>query len=269
MVAITDVVIDSEFKAKLLPNPAEVVESLESSVRRHGFLDKVRVWKGTNILVDGHTRYGLWMNNQELPPPEVEEIEFDSRQAVLEYILENQLSRRNLTPKQAALYRGELYNARKGVRGGTGANQHQPTNTGSVAEEIAAKTGVSPRTVKNDAKLASDVATITEAAGPEVREAVVNSPLTRQEISDIATKPPEEIPQAVEQAKSKPRAAKDSPQDAGAFLTKAKTHLEHAVSLCIKAERANGGEGVYSRPLLKSLDKALVALEDFSRDVAF
>src|SRR5690606_33165326 len=64
------------------------------------------VWRGKNILVDGHHRYEIC--NRHGLPFEVIEREFDCREAVLVWIIENQLGRRNLPEPARIKYALEL-----------------------------------------------------------------------------------------------------------------------------------------------------------------
>ena len=73
-----------------------------------------------------------------------ERIAPETREEVLDWIDTNQLARRNLSPDQAALVRGRIYNRAKGGQGGDGSNQHTeqrgqsgPVAKGRTAERIA------------------------------------------------------------------------------------------------------------------------------------
>ena len=74
----------------------------------------------------------------------------------------NQLGRRNVDDKTAALLRGQLYNSEKkavpnpegaGGKSGKIVEAHSDTQQ-TTAEKVAAQTGGSPATIKRDAKLA-------------------------------------------------------------------------------------------------------------------
>jgi ParB-like chromosome segregation protein Spo0J len=155
-------IIDPEFKALIPPlQPAEL-EQLENSLRGRGCLDPIKVWQGTNIIIDGHNRYEICTRRGiEF---KVTEIRLTDRDTVKNFMILNQLGRRNLSPDVASLLRGKLYNAAK-------KEQHRPEKRGQnepvtpmrTAETVAAQTGVSPATVKRDAKFAERV----EALGIE------------------------------------------------------------------------------------------------------
>jgi len=70
------------------------------------------------------------------------------------------LGRRNVTPDVASILRGKLYNGRKKEEGAPKGNSNAGKQLGqndpvvSTAETVAKETGVSPATVKRDAKYA-------------------------------------------------------------------------------------------------------------------
>jgi len=79
-----------------------------------------------------------------------EEKQFEGREEAMDWIDTNQLGRRNLTPDQAHVIRGRLYNRAKKTHGG-----QIPAST---AEVLAIKYGVSPATIKRDGKIAEVLA---------------------------------------------------------------------------------------------------------------
>ena len=104
------------------------------------------------IIVDGHNRYEIC--NEHNIPFKVAELELSDRDAVINFIINNQLGRRNL-PKVAKMHLiGLLYKQEKKVQGGTGANQHKKKQSGqndhsAKTEEVIAKQhNVSPKTVR-------------------------------------------------------------------------------------------------------------------------
>lgn len=99
-------VIDPEFKALIPPLDTDEYSKLESSLLTEGCRDALVVWKhklaelnGHSpyelVLIDGHHRYELCARHNI--PYNVVEREFDSREAVVVWMVKNQLARRNLT----------------------------------------------------------------------------------------------------------------------------------------------------------------------------
>jgi len=156
-----NVIIDPEFRDLLPPLGPESFAALEASLLEHGVRDSLVVWKGHNILVDGHNRYEISM--QHGLPFNVVEVEFDSREAVLIFIVSNQISRRNLPPLQFSYYVGLHYRADKLIGGRPSLDSSKEKLRqndevfGSTGKRLAEKYKVSPRTVERAAKMSEGV----------------------------------------------------------------------------------------------------------------
>lgn len=88
--------IDNDFKNCLPPLSDEEYGRLEESLLKNGVLSPILTWHG--YIVDGHNRYELCeKHNIDFP---VKEMGFSSKDEVIEWILQNQLGRRNLTDFQ-------------------------------------------------------------------------------------------------------------------------------------------------------------------------
>jgi len=183
------IVIDPEFEKLIRPLSKDERKELKESLSSCGLLMPLVVWNndGKTILVDGHNRLSLWQEfngfNEEYEF-KTQELRFGNRDKVKEWIIKNQLGRRNLSPDDYKLLVGMLYNQRKKSKGGTGSNQHTQKDqidpsANSTAEAVATETGVSPATVKRAGKLAAAVEAI-QAAEPE---------LPREEVIEKAKKP--------------------------------------------------------------------------------
>ena len=163
-----EIKIDSEFRSLIPPLSKEERSQLEENIKQDGCRDPLVVWNG--LLIDGHNRYEICKASGI--QFETFEIELDDKQAAKNWILENQLGRRNLTPEQMSLFRGMLYNAadkRQGKRTDLTLAQNEPKL--SVAESLANKHGVSRETIKRDGKFAEAVETLgleSEIASGEI-----------------------------------------------------------------------------------------------------
>ncbi len=165
--------IDPEFKSLIPPLGASEREQLESNLLAEGCRDPLVVWKGRNILLDGHNRYEI-CTSEGIEFSTVS-IDLPDRDAALDWIIRNQLGRRNLTPEAVSYFRGKLYNSLKAkVSNPRGRNQHsevkdqndpQPHTADSLASEYKVGSG----TIKRDAQYASAVDTLAEVVGEEVR----------------------------------------------------------------------------------------------------
>ena len=199
------ITIDEEFRAHCPPLTETERQMLRQDIERTGLLSPLIVWnhEGKTILVDGHNRYEILQELGRLDEIQTTELVFDTRENALDWIINNQLGRRNLSADAAALLRGKLYTAQRipvkerlfqaGMSGNpTGKAKEQSGNSCQSASRakdpaagIAGNTGVSARTVRNDAKFAEAVEklgiTKEVMAGTEKR--------TRKEIIEAAFPP--------------------------------------------------------------------------------
>jgi len=119
-----------------------------------------------DIILDGHNRFEICERLKI--PYKTTAIELPNRDAAADWIDKNQLGRRNLTPDQMNLLRGRRYNRVKKAHGGqvpgSRIDQNAPSST---AAHLAKEYGVSPMTIKRDAKFAREV-----EQSPELQKAI-------------------------------------------------------------------------------------------------
>lgn len=106
--------IDPEFKNLIPPISPEERTLLEANLKQFGCIDPLVVWKGYNILLDGHNRYEICSVLQI--PYTIVEIELPDRMSAIAWIADHQLGRRNITPETASYLRGKRYSSLKGNR---------------------------------------------------------------------------------------------------------------------------------------------------------
>jgi hypothetical protein len=101
--------IDPEFQGRIPPLSAEEEAGLHASLDAEGCRDALLVWRqGDRLLVvDGHNR--LEYCRKKGYPFWVVEVEFADRAAVLAWISEAQLGRRNLSAVGEGYLRGKRY----------------------------------------------------------------------------------------------------------------------------------------------------------------
>jgi hypothetical protein len=169
--------IDPEIAALLPRLSHEELATLESSLReKGGCRESLVVWAEEGILLDGHNRLAIcqkynikwFIQNLSLP----------SREAAIQWVIDNQLGRRNLTDERRAYYRGKEYLNQKQphggqVSGGSAQIEQSPNTSGKTAERIAEKHGVSPATVRRNAVFAAAVDRIADQEGPAAKEAIL------------------------------------------------------------------------------------------------
>lgn len=90
--------IDPEFQALCPPLNGDELAGLESDLVARGCLDALKTWR--NLIVDGHNRFAICSKNDIWF--DTVELDFASRDAAKIWIIQNQFSRRNLSPYQRA-----------------------------------------------------------------------------------------------------------------------------------------------------------------------
>ena len=190
--------IDSEFKNLIPPLSVEEKTQLEANLKEFGCIDPLVVWEGKSIILDGHNRYEIYTKNQI--PYKIVEIDMPSRDDAICWIVNNQLGRRNTTPEVASYLRGKRYLHLKGNREDN-LKQNSPKCKFCTSEEevedaismdkaksLATEYKVSPRTIKNDAKLSQALDTLADALGEKVKHSILSrSPkMTKEDILSLA-----------------------------------------------------------------------------------
>jgi len=186
-----DIIIDEEFR-RILPALDETAyNDLETSILVHGCLLPLVLWNG--ILIDGYHRFGI-LTKHDLPFSTIS-MEFGSRDEVKDWIIELQITRRNLTPMQLSYYRGYRYNLDKRIGGNrTGINQYSEVGgqnvtqakSQSTASKLAEQYNVSSRTIKRDALLANAINKIGEAS-PEAKMDILSGKtrISRKQLKEL------------------------------------------------------------------------------------
>ena len=193
-----NITIDKEFQTLLAPLTAEEYAGLEQDILDKGCLDTLKVWQG--ILIDGHNRYTICMRHGVLF--DVQELEFDDREDVIEWMIRHQLSRRNQTPEQISYFRGKLY-AQIKKRG----RPNKPDIMSGLykdvktAEELGKEYNVDEKTIRRDAEYARAIDTIAVEAGEEVKQQILSGelPMTKKDVVELAQMPVEERQEIIEQ----------------------------------------------------------------------
>ena len=101
-----DIRLDAEFEALLCPQVDIEQTAFETSILREGCRDALIVWRGPRILVDGYHRYKFCAAHDI--PFAVTEMDFTHRGEAREWIILNQLARRNLPMHERARLAIEL-----------------------------------------------------------------------------------------------------------------------------------------------------------------
>ena len=190
------IIIDEGFRALLPELDAETFAGLEENIIKNGVRDPIVLWGDT--LIDGYNRYAICQRH-DLPFNTVN-MEFSSREEVLIWIVNNQITRRNLTPIQLAHFRGLHYRADKIIRGTydrESKKEHKYQNDTyeeSTAKKLAGKYNVSPITIKRNSRMSAAIDAIGEFI-PEAKRKILNGAvrIDKNALESLSTAPPEEI----------------------------------------------------------------------------
>jgi hypothetical protein len=153
--------------------------ALKENLQKHGCKDPLKLWQTTNktlsragvseepvyVLIDGHNRFKLCTELQI--PFNIQIDNFDSLKDVKDFMIDFQLSRRNITPQQASYLRGLRYNTEKRDIVDNFQNQTSKTNLPNghydhlgdfekktTAQELGTHFNVGEKTIRRDAEFA-------------------------------------------------------------------------------------------------------------------
>lgn len=195
--------IDPKFKALIPALAPEEYDQLEANLLHDGVLDPIKVWSSGSVILDGHNRYAI--AKEHGLEFKVVTLFMPDREAAENWIDENQLGRRNLSPDKMALIRGRIFNRSKKSHGGTEEAKRQSGALVKTASALAPKLGVSPRTLERDGAFAEAVEALDLVE--EVSAGIVDA--SREQVIAAAKElPPTPTPK--DQAKARERV--DNPQ---------------------------------------------------------
>lgn len=170
--------INPRFRDIIRPLSDEEKNALEISLLKQGLLDSVKFWpdNGKKWIVDGHHRYEIYQKQgpNNVSNFKAEPLNFVDEDEAAEWILNNQLMRRNLNANERTLYVGQLLELRKKRRGGLKKEEEG----GNTAAQIATEQNMSERTVTR----AAEVARLFPKADKEIQEKFVQNKITQAEL---------------------------------------------------------------------------------------
>jgi hypothetical protein len=192
--------VDEELRALIPPLAKEEYEQLEKNILEWGCLDPLKVWlipdSDEIILLDGHNRFAICSEHNV--GFDTENIALIDRAAAIDWMIANQLGRRNLSAKQISYLRGKQQQQEKQrLTNPGGKNQHEvkSQNATQPPEDTAAKLakqhGVNRATIHRDSDYAHAVDVIVAATAPEMQQQLlgVDSNLTKSatlKLADLA-----------------------------------------------------------------------------------
>jgi hypothetical protein len=186
-----NITILPELKSFIPSLQAAEYEQLETNIQKDGCRESLLIWQTTqgivdgsnndspiNVLVDGHNRYAICQKNTI--DYKITLREFSSLEAVRDFMIDNQLGRRNLTPEQTSYLRGLKYRNERQAAGRPvvdGNSSPQEKDEHSLAQRtqdrLAKEFNVSPRTIHRDREFSEGI----DKLSPDVKQEVLKGKL--------------------------------------------------------------------------------------------
>lgn len=213
--------IKEEFKQLIPPLTDEEFKQLETNCIDEGIRDAIVTWNG--FIIDGHNRYKI-ATDWQLSFKTIEKA-FDSDVDVIEWMLVNQLGRRNLSKEQRAYLIGKRYENQKNKASGREGRTFgdEKISTPKTAEKIAKEFGISDRQVINNEQFAKGVDKMSEELKQEVLQGKSNA--NKSDIQLIAKAEPTFIANNDKEIIEKAKQIKE--QKAQDFKAKIEERIEH------------------------------------------
>lgn len=174
------IVVDKEFAALIPKIGADELELLDANIKAEGCIDPLVVWEvdGDHILLDGHNRLKICRKHDKAFS--IHRMKLQDRNAALDWVINHQLGRRNISDEQRRYLLGKLWKEadkspgalKQGEKNPRSAKLSERENTAKTAKEIAANHDVSEREVYRAAEFAEAVDAIGEKS-PELKDAIL------------------------------------------------------------------------------------------------
>jgi hypothetical protein len=211
--------IDEELRSLIPPLSKEEYKQLEDNIRQWGCLDPLKIWPVNDsdevILLDGHNRFAIC--NDHNVSYDTESISLIDRAAAIDWMIANQMGRRNLSAKQISYLRGrQQHQEKKKATNPDGHNQHievEPQNEAQPLEKTATRFakqhGVSKATIERDANYAEAVDAIVAATAPEVQQQLlgIDSKFTKSatlRLAELVQEEPGVLMEIIEEVQQAP-----------------------------------------------------------------
>jgi len=163
--------IDPDLKALCPTLDADERQQLEQNLCDEGCREPLVVWREEHFILDGHHRFDIC--NKHGIPYKVQYLSLPSREAATNWIINNQLGRRNLTPEQKSYLQGKRYNLEKKREGRPEKLTDNQEVSGTTHERLAKEYGVAPSTIRADGQFAEAVDTLEAQVGQGIRDTVL------------------------------------------------------------------------------------------------
>lgn len=176
--------IDEEFKNLIIPHSEHEKEELEKSILKDGCRDMIILWD--NKIIDGHLRYEICKKHGKRYKVLDKTDDLNTREDVKDWMIRNQLARRNLPREQYLYYIGKLYNERKGTHGGDRSSSQN--NDMKTSEIIAKEWNTSSSSVERAGKFAEVIDKVEEECGKDYKDRIIkgNIKLSYDQVKELS-----------------------------------------------------------------------------------
>jgi len=273
-----DLKIDPELRDLIPPLTDGEYASLKESIEKDGCREPLTIWKGQNIILDGHNRYEICRDLQV--PFNTIEIELPDINAAKIWMIKNQKGRRNLAESQwamlavklEALYAEEA-KGRMGSRTDLGLNLGQG-EFGRSAEKAAKDMGVSHQTVSFAKQVSNrgipDLVKLVESGYASVSSAARATSLPAKTQAKIVERAQTQIKEGARPniasiiREIAPKVTKDSPDD---VLERSRNGLNACLEQLESLETTQRSENlVEMQAMSERLTARLKEIEEISLD---
>lgn len=274
--------IDPKFSTLL--DEQDDFAALEEAILADGFIaEPLVLWKHQNILLDGHRRMRIKTRHPTLKMPKPIVLDLESRDEAHNWIIDHQLSKRNVTPEKRKYLIGQKYNISKPSNGQNLSSAMLAEEDVKSAAEIAETEKISERSVHNAARYAEALDQAAKVAGEDIKKVILSSNVkaTTKDLEALAELPKEQAKEAgkaiasgevksvgaavkrVEAAASHDKDSDDGggyePHEASKFLSKISAAFGQAVRAHAEAKKILGDKPGL-KVIYEHLDEACKAL---------
>jgi len=173
------ITISKKFQDLIYPLTNEELAVLEQSILTHGLRDPLVIWQnGKNYLIDGHHRWSI-IKKHKISKYKITNLKFQNKHEAINWMIDNQLGRRNATPEGISYLRGLRYRYEK-------LSPHRPKKGEKISplktsERLAQQYKITSRTIYNDEKFTDAIDSIIRVfPSPQKQKEIKHQILTRQ-----------------------------------------------------------------------------------------
>ena len=170
--SVGEILIDKELKNFIPSLSKEEYQQLEKNLLEEGCRDPLIVWEREDslVLIDGFNRHKICAQHDIAY--QIERRKFEDKEEAKDYMINNQLGRRNLHPDQLSYFRGLKYERMKKRNRGYEQILSKGQKDLSTADKLAQEFKVSEKTIKRDAEFSRGIELIGES-NPKLKQDIL------------------------------------------------------------------------------------------------